>query len=154
MTRYAEKTAVPADRSKAEIEKTLQRYGATAFMSGQNASEAMIAFEASGRRVMFRLPLPDRMSKEVTHTDKGARRTDAQTEDAFQQAIRQRWRALALCIKAKLEAVATGITSFEDEFMAHIVMPDGGTVAEHVRPRIADAYKNERMVPLLPAPKS
>ena len=41
--------------------------------------------------------------------------------------MRQRWRALALCIKAKLEAVECGITSFEEEFLAHVVMPNGQT---------------------------
>lgn len=151
--KFAIKTDVSAERSKAEIEKTLQRYGATAFMSGQNMTEAMIAFEASGRRVMFRLPMPDRMAKEITHDAGGKRRTDAITENFYQQALRQRWRALALCIKAKLEAVATGITTFEDEFLAHIVMPDGGTVSEHIRPRIATAYKEQKMIPLLPPAK-
>lgn len=34
--------------------------------------------------------------------------------------------------------------------MAHVVMPDGQTVADHVRPRIATAYREEKMVPLLP----
>lgn len=30
------------------------------------------------------------------------------------------------------------------------VMPDGQTVADHVRPRIASAYSENKMVPLLP----
>ena len=71
-----------------------------------------------------------------------------------EQACRSRWRALALAVKAKLEAVAIGITTFEDEFMAHIVMPDGLTVGEHVRPRIASAYESGQVTPLLGGPKS
>jgi len=55
-----------------------------------------------------------------------------------------------LVIKAKLEAVESGISVFEDEFMANIVMPDGRTVSEHVRPRIATAYESGEMPPLLP----
>jgi hypothetical protein len=63
-----------------------------------------------------------------------------------------RWRCLALVIKAKLEAVESGITTFEDEFLAHIMMPDGQTVGQHVRPNIASAYEQRSMVPLLPPP--
>jgi hypothetical protein len=90
-----------------------------------------VAFEMSARRVLFRLALP------------------AGTEP---QAERSRWRALLLSIKAKLVSVESGIETFEDAFMAHVVMPDGGTVSEHVGKRIADAYRTQTMVPLLPAP--
>jgi len=63
---------------------------------------------------------------------------------------RQKWRALALVIKAKLEAVESGISVFEDEFMAAIVMPNGRTVSEEIRPRIAAAYESGNMPALLP----
>lgn len=55
-------------------------------------------------------------------------------------------------IKAKLEAVASSITTFEDEFLSHIVLPDGQTVGRHVKPRIAAAYESGQMTPLLPGP--
>jgi hypothetical protein len=66
-----------------------------------------------------------------------------------EQACRQRWRALALAIKAKLEAVEAGITSFEDEFMAHIVLPDGSTFGRWARPQIAKVYEENTMPSLL-----
>lgn len=40
-------------------------------------------------------------------------------------------RALALCIKAKLEAVQAGIVTFDEEFLAHFLLPDGKTVGDH-----------------------
>lgn len=52
-----------------------------------------------------------------------------------------------------LNALADGIETFEDAFLAHIVMPDGSTVAEHTLPRIAAAYDSGKMQPLLPAPR-
>jgi hypothetical protein len=55
-----------------------------------------------------------------------------------------------LAIKAKLEAVEQGITEFESEFMAHIVMPDGKTVGHHVLPQISAAYSTGKMPKLLP----
>ena len=148
MTRYAENTTVSVQNTRAEIEAILTKYGATAFMSGGNATEAMVAFECSNRRVVFRLPMPD--MKDFSRTpSKGLIRSAAETHKAWEQACRSRWRALYLCIKAKLEAVAINITTFENEFMAHIVMPDGLTVAHHVSPKIAAAYETGAMPPLL-----
>lgn len=77
-------------------------------------------------------------------------RTDAQAQAAYEQDVRQRWRALCLCIKAKLEAVEAGITTFEDEFMAHIVLPNGQTMSQHATPMIAQAYETGNVPPLLP----
>lgn len=57
------------------------------------------------------------------------------------QAERQRWRALFLVIKAKLESVESRIATFEEEFLAHIVLPDDRTVADHIVPRIAQVYE-------------
>ena len=57
---------------------------------------------------------------------------------------------LSAMVKAKLEAVDSGITSFEHEFMAHIVMPDGKTVSDHALPMIAAAYQSGKVQALLP----
>lgn len=151
MAQYAAQTQVSAEKSKFEIERTLQRYGATSFMYGTTASEAVVAFEAQDRRVRFRLPLPDRNSQAFTHSTRGLRTPDA-AAGLWEQACRQRWRALALVIKAKLEAIEAGITTFEDEFLAHIMLPDGRTVGEHTKPAIALSYREGTMLPLLPAP--
>lgn len=150
MARYAENTGVSSDRSRAEIERTLQRYGATGFMYGWQNGQAMIAFELNGRRVQFVLPMPDRNAKEFTHTpSRGTRRSQNQIDQAFEQAVRQRWRALALVIKAKLEAVEAKITVFEDEFLAHIVLPNGQSVGNWMRPQLEQAYETMTMPPML-----
>lgn len=151
MTRYAEKTSVASDRSRTEIEKTLVRYGADQFMYGWQNDKAIVGFRMDGRMIKFILPMPDRSAKEFTHTpSKNQRRSDDAITAAFEQAIRQRWRALALVIKAKLEAVETEIVTFDDEFMAHIVLPDGQTVGQFMRPQIAIAYDEGNMPRLLP----
>jgi hypothetical protein len=148
--RYAENTQVSSDRSRAEIERTLRRYGATAFGYGWDAQAATLMFEIANRRVMFRLPMPDPTSKVFTRTPTGKDRSPPAAEAAFEQAVRQRWRALALVIKAKLEAVAAGITTIEQEFLAHIVLPDGRTVGEYAKPAIASAYESGEMPKMLP----
>jgi hypothetical protein len=131
---YAAHTKVPVDRSKTEIERTLRRYGADRFAYFTETGKAIIVFEAHDRRLRFDLPMPG-----------GESERDA-------QARRQKWRALLLCIKAKLESVQSKIETFEEAFLAHVVMPDGKTVAEHAIPAIASVYQGGHMQPLLPAP--
>ena len=97
----------------------------------------------------FILPLPDRQAREFTHHSKGVRDESAQAR-LYEQAVRQRWRALALVIKAKLEAVEAGISEFEDEFLAHVMLPGGQTVGEWMRPQVAEAYLTRQMPPMLP----
>jgi hypothetical protein len=58
---------------------------------------------------------------------------------------RRRWRAMLLVIKAKLEIVATGSSSFEREFLADILLPDGSTVGDVAVKQIADSYKTGGM---------
>lgn len=150
--RYAENTSVSVEASRGEIERTLQRYGATSFAYGWDQLKAVVEFAADERRIRFTLPLPDINSDEfrLTPAKRYARSADDQ-QKAWEQACRQRWRALALAIKAKLEAVEAGITSFEDEFMAHIVLPDGSTVGGWMKPQIQRAYSSGAMPALLPA---
>lgn len=152
MAKYAEKTTVAADRSRAEIEKTLTRYGADQFIYGWDADHDAIGFRMNGRQVKFSLPKPDINSDDIRLTESGKERTQTQINAAYEQAERQRWRALALVIKAKLEAVEAGITVFDNEFMAHIALPDGQTVGDFMRPQIELAYEKGTMPALLPAP--
>lgn len=141
--RYAADTSVSSDKSRAEIEQILTRWGADAFMYAPPESQAMIQFTAHDRIVRFVLPMPDRLDREFTHTpSRGTKRTEAQAYAQWEQACRQRWRALALAIKAKLEAVEVGIAEFEGEFLNHIVAADGRTIGEHVRPQIATMYES------------
>jgi hypothetical protein len=151
MTRYAERTEVTADKSRAEIEATLRRYGATAFGYGWEREAAVVVFQIAGRRIRFNIQMPDPKAREFTHTPaRDTPRSPSARAAEYERAVRQRYRALALVIKAKLEAVAVGITSVEEEFLAHIVLPNGSTVGEWASPQIALAYEREQMPALLP----
>lgn len=151
MSRYAQKTDVTSDRSRAEIERTLQRYGADQFAYGWDGDRAMIEFRAHNRRIRFVLDLPDRDAPEFTKTPTGKTRAAAAAEREWEQAGRQRWRALALVVKAKLEAVEAGISEFEAEFLANIVLPDGSTVGALMAPQIDQAYRTGAVPSGLPA---
>lgn len=148
---YADKTSVSVESSRAEIERTLQRYGADSFAYGWDQARALIEFGHDGRRIRFVLPLPDRGAPEFHRTPTGKPRSDPDAAyRAWEQACRQRWRALALVIKAKLEAVEAEISTIEEEFMAHLVLPDGSTFGQWAGPQLAKVYELNTMPALLP----
>ena len=147
MAKFAEHTTVSVEKSRAEIERLLSRYGAKAFGYMATDTQATLAFQASERHIRFSLKLPP--ESDFARDGRRQLRTPDKRRDAREAACRRLWRALCLVIKAKLEAVASGVSVFEDEFMAHIVLPSGLTVSEEVRPRIAAAYEGNT-VPLLP----
>lgn len=122
-----------------EIERTLARYGAQEFIYGARPDQAVIQFKFSGRIIRFVLPLKGWQSFKTS--DKGRSRKDGAAQRAWDQDVRRRFRALALVLKAKLEAVETGITTFEEEFYAHVLLPNGKTVYEETRGRVAIAYE-------------
>lgn len=146
---YAASTTVSVERTKGEIEQVIRRYGADGFMSAWEGDKAMIQFRNQGRYVRFMLILPAPTERRFTHSARGMR-TKAVATKEWEQACRARWRALLLVIKAKLEAVEAGIVEFEQEFLAHIVMPDGKALYDHVKSGVAIAYERGDMPTLLP----
>lgn len=136
---YARNTSVPIGRSQDEIRKIISKHGASGFIFGEQGPLAIIGFEMCGKRIKFILPMPTLPSKNAT----------AASIKTYEQLCRSKWRCLVLAIKAKLECVEAGITTLEQEFMAHIVLPNGQTIGQAVLPQIEQAYKDRKMPPLL-----
>ena len=154
MARYAETTEVSSDRSRAEIERILERYGATAFMYGWDMQRAVISFDVAGRRYRIALPLPEKDDPTFTHSPTGRQRASNSASAAYEQAKRQRWRALALWIKAVLEAATSGILTIEDALLPFTVLPNGQTAGQWLAPQIEKVYLTGYMPALLPLPRS
>ncbi len=121
---YAAKTRVPAERTRAEIEELVRRHGATSFASAwdDTSRRAQIEFVISNRRIRFGMQMP---------------------EEQHAQQLRSRWRSLMLAIRAKLESVKTGIESFDEAFLAHVVMKDGRTFGEITLKQLEFAEERE-----------
>ena len=147
---YAKDTTVSPEQSQVEIQKILKRYGATAFMFAQDDEIAavFIEFKLKDRRVRFALPLP----QPVTRNKAGATMSQAQIKVAHEKAIRQRWRALVITIKAKLEIIELGITTLEEEFLPFIVVGDNQTVGDWLKPQLKELYEAGAVLPMLPMP--
>jgi hypothetical protein len=180
MTRYAEGTSVPMDRSRAEAEKTLIRYGAHGFAyAWERRTEPyphppactwcngtrLAPDDPSGRRRCARFPYnaPQTIDREVVvlgfKMKLDGREREVRLEVPMpveaevgskakaEAATRQRWRALVLVLKAKLEAVASGISTLESEFLSGIVLPNGMTVGQAMLPRLSDVVSSGRLLP-------
>jgi hypothetical protein len=95
--------------------------------------------------------MPDKESDEFKYTPKGRYlRSSENALKAWEQATKQKWRALALGIKAKLEFIESGISTFEQEFLGHILLPDGKTFGEWALPQIDEIYKTRKIPALMP----
>lgn len=126
--RYAADTKVPVGRSRDELEGLLERVGADSIATMRDASAAAVAFRMEGRNYVLRLPYPTEDQLRVGR-GRGSRSAIDTLRD---QAIRQRWRALVLLVKAKLTAVEAGVTTPEAEFLPHAMLPTGQTLHEHL----------------------
>lgn len=147
--RYAGQTTVTPMRSRAEIEHTLQRYGADQFAYAYEDGKALLGFRIEGRAVKLEITMPTDADDGIATTTSGRGRKPKAIAKALQQAERQRWHALALMIKAKLEAVALGVTTLEQEFLAGMVMPNGLTIGQVLLPKLQDAVLKGKMPKLL-----
>ena len=134
---YAQNTSVPVDRSRSEIERQLQRFGASGFGYGWEGSQEVVAFTYRGKQVRMTLPMP---------SPSGYR-----SEEHRQRERRRRWRSLAMVVKALLVAVDDGILSFEESFLGYFVMPDGQTLGQALIPRL-EAAAREGKLPMLMLP--
>lgn len=172
--KYATETSVSVAKSRGEIEDLVTRSGATKFFSGAEEGRAFVGFvmrcnekpclDCSGpkplkeryrcdlcgktgkvhdlRNVMFELPLPKTDGFRLN----GLRhqRTPEKQHQAWEQACRSSWRALLLAIKAKLVSVESGVESFEEAFLAQLVVQDDQGRAVRFGTRavkaIAEAY--------------
>jgi hypothetical protein len=170
------------ERSRAEVERTLVRYGASGFAYSWERREVRpphpktCECRGSGRyttwsdgrpatvdpeRPCWRQPHP--FAREVVIVGfkmpvaGGERRVQLEvpmpheievgTKAKAEAATRQRWRALVLVLKAKLEAVASGISTLEAEFLANVVMADGRTIGAAILPRLTEACDTGRLLP-------
>lgn len=114
--KYAANTSVPIDRSKAEIEKELARFGATGFLYGWQDSVFALGFQFNSKTYRFQVP---------------------KYED--EQDTKVHFRALLLYIKSMLVWVADGYASFEEVFLPHMITHKGDRVCDVVLPQLADS---------------
>lgn len=150
--RYAEGTTVPVSRTKVEIANLLEAHGAKKYgvMSDADQGLTVLMCELEGRMLRFEVYAVD--SAQFEQTASGRSRTPEAIKKACATEEKRRWRAQLLILKAKLEAIAGGDATVDSEFLAHIMLPNGGTVGQAMGPKLDAAYRTGEMptLPLLP----
>lgn len=153
MSVYASGTTVSVEKSKAELDKLLAVAGAHQRSLGSDDQRGMAfvifaikanAQTAAVRQVRLELALP-----KISDFQRIYGRRGKSPEQRYEQACRERWRLLVLLVKAKLEAVAAGITTVEREFLADVLLPDGKTVHRVLEAGIAESYATGTMPRML-----
>ena len=147
MGKYANKTVVSPEKSQAEIQNTLRKYGADRFGTMEEKTKAHVMFEYSGLSIQISVDLPTKA--DFIKTKAGNSRSKNAIDASYDQAIRQKWRSLYLMIKAKLVGIEDNITTIEKEFMAFVIMPDGMPLSTHILPKLQTMVKTGKMPKLL-----
>jgi hypothetical protein len=149
---YAEGTTVPVEKTRVEIERLLTKHGANqlGIVSDTERGAAMVLFTMAERQVRMRVPLP---RLEEARRGRGLSNRDRQIQ-RWEQASRERWRAVLLLVRAKLELIELGLSTIEREFLADIALPNGQTVGDLLHVQLEEAYATGSMPPLLPPPRA
>lgn len=150
---YASGSSVSIGRSKEQIESELRRMGASrrAFFDDDEHGRAVVVFEMADVRYRVMLPLANPKGDRFWRTPaRGYLRTKEQALAAWEQEVRERWRALAEYVKSLRIAQEAGIIQVREALLAHVVLPDGQTVGEYVLSQLPEALSAGRMPPLLP----
>lgn len=134
MKKYAENTDVPVSRSRDEIERLVRKHGARKVGTYTDDDSAVVTFQTADRTVKFTIPLPPPSAADIrAYQTRSHKSTDDVRRILAESEERRRWRSLALVIKARLTAVADGVETFDEAFLAHIVTPGGKTILEELR---------------------
>jgi len=131
MARYAAGTAVPVLRSEQEIKRILQRYKADRIGIMSEPGKATIYFSVKGRDVQMPIPIPK--PGDLLPHSKYAKWSTA----AAEAEERRRWRVMVITLKSMLEAIESGVTTFDQIFLAHLVLPGTNqTVGDAIVPKL------------------
>lgn len=145
---YAKGTSVSTERSRAELEKMLRGAGSTSLMVGNDGDHIIIGFQLQMRTVRLTMAVPTiediQKTKDIRRrwsTSKRAYITPTErVREMRNDEERRLWRVLVLVVKAKLEAIAQGLSDVEHEFLADVVIKGGRTVGEHLRGELERIY--------------
>ena len=132
MRGYAAYTKVDPTRTKYEIEEMIKDHGGKNFASAENGNQGMVVFDIEDYRMVFKLHFPKSTDNEFQFTAGGHQRDGETANQFWENECKRLWRSLLLAIKSKLVSVEDGVETVQEAFMAHIVMPDGRTVAQHL----------------------
>ncbi len=138
-SRAYEDTRVPVEQSKGAIRLLFKKYDVQGFRFTEDWRQHTVGIEfmrielgppegKAGKRA--EIPIGIRM---VIPVAEGRYSREDYSQAAWERRERQVWRALYFHLKSQLEAIAFGLRTLTDAFMAEIIMQDGRTMGDHVK---------------------
>jgi hypothetical protein len=161
MRPYAAGTSVASERSRAEIETLLGKHGATqrGIAVNDETGLAQVAFVIHGHKYRLDVPMPPGPDLSTAQgKPRGWYSWDEQRRQRWafsevEQSRRERWRAIVLLLKAKLELVQIGISSVEKEFLSDMVLANGETMHHAVAEALSRSLATGK-APVLALPEA
>ncbi len=147
--KYAAGTTVSPARSREEIDSMLKRFGASGFGYGEQKEAVAIIFEINESTYRYNVNMPK--LEDFKRNTSGHSLSMKGQLNAWEQAVRETWRALVATIKGKLVAVDSGIESFEQVFQQYTVMPNGQTVGEYNKLQLETMRQTGELPRMLPS---
>jgi hypothetical protein len=131
-----ETTEVAVSKSQDVIRKLIYAHRGTGLMllsqPPREGFEAMVELEKLPYHIRIMATCKDQ--KKDRH---GYIRSPANLEKAIEQENRRVWRVLYWHLKAVFEAADAGVIDIRDVIMPYVVLRDGMTLADHIRPQMA-----------------
>jgi hypothetical protein len=158
---YAAGTKVSVEKSKAELDGLLGKHGAGSrgIMHDEARAVAAVIFVLEGRKYRIEVPMPTPSDVDAAWKKKqppgawkwGYTQVEKWKRERLEQLARERWRGLVLLVKAKLEIVRMGVSSFEREFLADLLLPNGETahqtIGTYMKKLLANGYEGPLALP-------
>lgn len=131
-----ETTEVAVSKSQTEIRRLVYLHKGTGLIlvsqPPREGFEAMITLEDQPYHIRVMATCKDQ-----TKDRQGYTRSPASKQKAVEQEERRVWRVLYWHLKAMFEAADSGVIDIRDVIMPYVVMKDGMTISDHLRPRMA-----------------
>jgi hypothetical protein len=132
-------TEVPVSKSQEAIRKLIYAHKGTGVMlvsqPPREGFEAMVTMADTAYHIRVMATC-----KEVSRKQKGSWRDKSALvyQSHVEQEERRVWRVLFWHLKAMFEAADAGVIDIRDIIMPYVVLRDGRTLADHIKPRMAD----------------
>lgn len=137
-------SATSGDRAFLEIEKILSRFGCSKFgrMTDFDTSTTILQFEWQGRRAEIRASAAGYAAawiKENPYSYRMKHNASQHKELALEKGQKAVPSILRDWIKGQITAVETGLLTFEDVFMPHMLLPNGQRFIDVAKHKLLEA---------------
>ena len=157
--RFAAGTKVSVEKSRVELEMLLSKHGAPkrAVLVDDETCSARVVFRLDGRDycVVVPMPKPEDVVPQKSSDQPpgwwkwGREKREGWCKKEHEQRTRERWRQLLLIVRAKFEAIASGLSTAEHEFLADMMLPSGQPLLERLLPELRSIEVRDPSAPLL-----